>query len=299
VDDLESNKCGRCTIGWVTLDSIDVKKFPSDVAHHHKQIIQNLAKWELGLRPNILVTLHQACKAEGAVRMKLLMKAHEKADTHYYKMWAENKIDAKKKKGPPMPEEVKALLRRRKDPDPVNIEPLMTVSIKAIRKADVHGLRDLYWKVYGANAGPNLTSETMRRSLEYAVRELLEAKKRQPSPEDVDLEPPMTQLPDIDLDPESEKLMTAAVAKVPKPPKVAKPKVAKVPLYEDKAGQAEREAKWAWCVKGSWRADPEHDGGTLLDINCTVCGAERTIHAADLFQVKLCLACRSASKKKV
>ena len=84
----------------------------------------------------------------------------------------------------------------------------------------------------------------------------------------------------------------------PNPPKPKKEAKKKQALYDDKEAQAAKEAKWPWVKPGSWRPDPEHAGGTILDIVCTLCGTDRTIHAADAFQCKYCLSCRKASKSK-
>lgn len=270
---------------WLNLDSIDVNQFDPDVIQHRNTIEKHLAQWDLQIPANVEITLYQAnqLKDNKQARNNLLMKAHVKADTYYYKMWGDDKIEAKRKKGPPMSEEVKEILRRRRErhPEVVNIEPLMKVSLKAIRNADTMGLRQLYWDVYGAEAGANLTADNMRRSLESAVKELIETGKRKSGPDD-DVPPQVTKKVNMSEN---------AQAKTPSKPK-------KVPLYEDKKAQAEREAKYPWCVKGSWRQDPDHPSGTLVDIKCMECGDNRTVHTADLFQVKLCSKCRDSKKTK-
>lgn len=279
VDKTLTNSCPSCDGKWTTLDDIDPEKYDADVREHRKRIVQLLGKWELEIPPNVEFQLDRANRAVGPARMSLLMRAHTKAETFYYKKWADNEIDAKKK---PMPEEIKALLRKRRRPDPINTDPLMKVTISAVRKADIHGLRQLYFEVYGADAGANLSADNMRRSIEGAIRELIDAKKRKPDADDPG------PLPDPQVKAE----------KVKKEPKQKVPSKAKIPLWQDKAATEEREGKYGWIKKGSWRADPEHDGGTILEIICTVCGSERTIHAADAFQVKMCGNCKKTSKSK-
>lgn len=272
---------------WLNLDTIDVTKFDPDIQQHRDTIVKHLGQWDLQVPSNVDITLYQAnATQDKQTRNNLLMKAHVKADTYYYKMWGDDKIEAKHKKGPPMSEEVKEILkaRRERHPEIVNIEPLMKVSLKSVRHADVHGLRQLYWDVYGAEAGANLTADNMRRSLEYAIKELISTGKRAANSDD-DVPPPQsTKKANTNMPDETE-------SKQPSKPK-------KVPLYENQQAQAEREAKYPWCVKGSWRQDPEHESGTLVDIKCQECSSIRTVHTADLFQVRLCVKCRDSKKVK-
>lgn len=68
----------------------------------------------------------------------------------------------------------------------------------------------------------------------------------------------------------------------------------RVPIYEDKTRQEEMIKKYPWAVAGSFRQDPDKPASTVLDILCTKCKVtKRTIHAPDLFQVKMCKPCKS------
>lgn len=71
------------------------------------------------------------------------------------------------------------------------------------------------------------------------------------------------------------------------------PKVAKLPVFRDESKQAELILKYPWAIAGSFKQDPDKAMGTVLDIKCQKCGANRHIHLADLFQVKLCLVCKT------
>jgi len=81
------------------------------------------------------------------------------------------------------------------------------------------------------------------------------------------------------------------------PPKHAgQPKKQKVPVYSDSQSQDAVVKKYSWAIAGTFRADPDKPGGTILDIKCQKSGpgclSTRTIHLADCFQVKLCSVCR-------
>lgn len=77
--------------------------------------------------------------------------------------------------------------------------------------------------------------------------------------------------------------------------KDVKPKVHKsgLPIYQDKVRQNELVLKYPWAVAGSFTHDPHKPGGTCLNIKCIKCGKLRSIHAADLFQCKICLECKN------
>lgn len=265
--------CHICEEGtWKHTNDIDTDAYGYDVKEHRKRILETLMPWDLAMPDNVEITLLKADQATGLDRMTLIMQAHVKAESFYYRSWANGDIAAKKKKGPPMPEDVKELLRKRKNPDPINLEALMKVTIARVKKATPHELGKLYEEVYGAIAGANLTTDRRRASIIEALTELQEAGRMPPEP--------------LEANP----VVEAAPKAKEKAPKV--PKKAKVPLYQDAAGMAEREAKWPWVVAGSWREDTEHPGATIVTIKCTKCDGIRTIHAADAFQVKLCRACK-------
>jgi hypothetical protein len=268
--------CHVCEEGkWKTTDDIDTSAYAGDVAAHRKQIMDRLSPWDLPMPDNVEITLLKANQADGLDRMNLIMQAHVKAESFYYSSWAQGDIAAKKKKGPPMPEDVKEMLRKRnKGILPVKEEELAKITKKQVREATPTQVRNLYWLTYDAEAGANLTHERMRASIIEAIEERETLKKR-----------PV----------EVEEAQTPPAA--PKPQEKAKKK-AKTPIYEDAARMAASEAKWSWVKKGSWRADPEHEGATLLDIVCIKCGGERTIHAADAFQVKLCRTCKPSKGSK-
>lgn len=72
-----------------------------------------------------------------------------------------------------------------------------------------------------------------------------------------------------------------------------------VPIWQDPVKQAELVTKYPWTVPGSFKVDPAKAASTILSIKCTKCGTNtREIHAADLFQVKMCLSCKSPKKVK-
>lgn len=266
----EGDKCPVCgSIDTGVVGGSHTGGFPPDVADHFKKIKEMLNKDDLEVPSNVIATMLLASRADGLRRMELIMKAHVKAETFYYAEWAEGNIESKKKKGPPMPEDVKAMLRNKGKPTPINVEPLMKVTIKAVQNADPIILKNLYYEVYGAEAGSSLTAERMRASMISAIRELIDTKRRPKGPDDEYVPP----------------------TKVP-----SKPKQVRVPIYSDRAAQLDRESKYPWAITGSWRADPEHDGGTLVDIKCQSCGKSRTVHAGDLFQVRFCVGCKKASK---
>jgi hypothetical protein len=271
--------CHICEEGkWKTTDDIDTSLYASDVAVHRKQIMDKLSPWDLPMPDNVEITLLKANSANGIDRMNLIMQAHVKAESFYYSSWAQGDIAAKKKKGPPMPEDVKEMLRRRnKGIVPVKEDELAKITKKQIMDASKTQLRNMYIVLYDAEAGPNLTTEGMRESLLLEIRMREEAKKRPVETE----EAPVAAKPQ---------------EKAEKKPKTA-PK-AKLPMFQDKAAQSEREKKWGWIISGSWREDPEHSGGTLVSIKCQKCGGPREIHAADAFQVKLCRTCKPSKGSK-
>jgi hypothetical protein len=275
-----------CTCGgrWMLTELINVDDLSDDIKVHRVKIAATLAQHGLTVPVNVDIALMKAdsidIELEKSKRLEAVMAAYRKADNAYYSAWSNGKIKDKKEK---MPEDVKAMLKakRNKLPQPEDIGPLMKVTLSAIKNATPTGVRDLYFKVYGAEAGGNITVERMRASIAEAIRELMDSGKM----------PKEEEAPG-----EREASQAALVA--PNPPKPKKESVKKQALYDDKAGQVERESKWAWVKKGSWRQDPEHAGGTILEIICQLCGSERTIHAADTFQVKLCSACKKTSKSK-
>ena len=300
-----TNQCREDGTDWATLDDIDPDKFGADVTWHRNKVKENLARWKLEIQPNVDIAFYIANSLpSGSARNAAIMRATMKAETHYYKKWADNQIAEKKK---PMSEEAKERLRKLNRPDPVNIEPLMKVTIKQILKeTDIHAIRKLYFDVYGADAGASLTAERMKTSMVEAIRELIESKKRQPDADDpgpeAKPEPVTNQCSRCKhpLDPDgvcrrSHANPTKSGGVGPATPKAAK---SKTPIYEDKKAQEEREGKYPWIIKGTWRADPEHEGGTILDIKCEFCGNARTIHAADAFQVKSHVECKKKSKSK-
>jgi hypothetical protein len=73
-------------------------------------------------------------------------------------------------------------------------------------------------------------------------------------------------------------------------------KKSKLSLYEDPEAQKIALKKYSWIKPNSFRQDPDKLNATIVDIICQVCYAIRTVHAADVFQVKKCLVCK---KKKV
>jgi hypothetical protein len=271
--------CHVCEEGkWKTTDDIDVSAYAGDVAAHRKQIMDKLSPWELPMPDNVEITLLKANQSTGIDRMNLIMQAHVKAESFYYSAWAQGDIAAKRKKGPPMPEDVKEMLRRRnKGILPIKEDELAKITKKQIMEASKTQLRNMYWVLYSADAGPNLTTDGMRASLLQEIQTREEAKKR---PVEV-VEAPVASKPK---------------EKAEKAPK-ATPK-AKMPMYEDKNAQVEREKKWTWIIAGSWREDPGHPGGTLVSIKCQKCGGSREIHAADAFQVKLCRTCKPSKGSK-
>lgn len=111
--------------------------------------------------------------------------------------------------------------------------------------------------------------------------------KSMPLPEDIKTITSPKPAP-VAVDEVYEKIKAAAAVLNEEPAKPA----GKLALYEDKALQAEKEAKWPWIIPGSWQKDPEKDNGAIVTIRCQVCNGERVIHAADAFQVKRCVACK-------
>jgi hypothetical protein len=283
----------------MTMDEVVPDNYSADTKFHRKQVEQKLARWKLSIPPNVEIAFFLGDRAEGARRMQYLMGAHTKADTYYYKMWGEGEIEEKKQKGPPMPDSVKELLKRRKLPEPKNLEPLMKTTIKSIQACDdIHAIRAMYFDVYGAEAGANLTKERMKESMIYAIRELIEAKRRPADSEEAQPEPLDTVgTPQTLQQVAANVTLGGGVGPATQPkPAAPKAKASKTPIYEDKAAQAEKEAKYPWVIPGTWRQDPEHAGGTILDIKCQYCQMPRTIHAADAFQVKSHVECKKKSK---
>lgn len=269
--------CHMCEEGkWMRADEINTDLYEDDVKEHRKQILQKLMPWDLPIPDNVEITLMKANQAQGIDRMGLIMQAHIKAESYYYSAWAQGQIKSKKK---PMPEDVKEMLRKRVKPAVISLEPLMKVTIARVKKASPYEISKLYEEVHGASAGPNISTERRRASIIETINEMNEKGQRKPDPE----EP-------IDM-----AEATKTPAEPPKPKnKAPKAKATKTPIYDDKAAQAEKQKKWGWAKKNSWREDPEHKGATILDIICQKCGNERTIHAADLFQVKTCIACKKS-----
>jgi hypothetical protein len=275
-----------CACGgrWMLTELINIDDLSDDIKVHRNKIAAELSRHGLDVPVNVDVALMKAdaidIEMEKTKRHEAIMAAYRKADNAYYSAWSNGKIKDKKQK---MPDDVKAMLKakRNKLPQPKDLEPLMKVSLATVKKATPTGVRDLYFKVYGAEAGGNLTVERMRASIAEAIRELMSVGKMPSEPEGTE---------------EREASQAALVA--PNPPKAKRESAKKRAVYEDSTAQAEKEAKYPWAIKGSWRQDPEHPGSTILDIKCTLCGAARTIHLADLFQVKLCVSCRKSSKSK-
>jgi hypothetical protein len=263
---------------------INVDDLDDDIKVHRAKIAATMAQHGLEVPVNVDIALMKAdsidIETERARRHEAIMAAYRKADNAYYSAWSNGKIKDKKEK---MPDDVKAMFKakREKLPQPKDLEPLMKVTLSKIKKATPTNVRDLYFEVYGAEAGGNLTVERMRASMAEAIRELMAAGKMKDEPEA----------------PEEREASQAALV-APNPPKAKRESAKKLAVYEDSTAQAEKEAKYPWAAPGSWRQDPEHPGSTILDIKCISCGASRTIHLADLFQCKLCVGCRKASKSK-
>lgn len=280
--------CHICEEGkWLHTNDIDTDHYGGDVKEHRKQILQKLMPWDLPMPDNVEITLHKADQATGIDRMALIMQAHVKAETFYYKSWAEGDIAAKKKKGPPMPDDVKELLRKRKHPEPIHPEYLidMKITIPQVKKASPYELKKLFEAVYDASAGANLTTEGIRSSIIGALEEQQGIGRYAPGA----IEAAAAAEDAAEASKAPSEPVKAPVVKE-KAPKV--PKKAKIPLFKDMEGMARRETSWPWVAAGSWREDPEHPGATLVTIKCTKCDGIREIHAADAFQVKLCRACK-------
>lgn len=72
-----------------------------------------LTPHKLEMPAYVLKALFQAAEAEGAEKSELLEKARQKAETHYLAAWARGEIKQKDENAPPMPEEVKELLKQK------------------------------------------------------------------------------------------------------------------------------------------------------------------------------------------
>lgn len=115
-----------------------------------------------------------------------------------------------------------------------------------------------------------------------------------PMPEDV--KEKLKELNKAKREREKEKNQVARMASGEPPKKAGEPKKQKVPVFADSQAQDAVVKKYSWAIAGTFRADPDKPGGTILDIKCQKSGpgclSTRTIHLADCFQVKLCSVCR-------
>jgi ribosomal protein S27E len=74
-------------------------------------------------------------------------------------------------------------------------------------------------------------------------------------------------------------------------------KKGKKPVFDDPDAQKLVLTKYPWAVANTFKQDQNKPGGTNLDIRCQVCGRHRTVHLADVFQVRYCNGCRKTNAK--
>lgn len=124
--------------------------------------------------------------------------------------------------------------------------------------------------------------------LAYRSKGIIKLKSDEPMPDDV-----KAHLRELNNLKREQKKLTSAVKKIIlKTPKI------KLPVYSDHVKQSELVSKYKWAQPGSFKQDPNNSNMTLVDIKCMKCGASRTIHLAELFQVKLCTFCKDKNGKK-
>lgn len=85
---------------------------PPDIEEVKQWLIREyLEEHKLEVPGYVLKTLFQAAEAEGSRRAELCESAKHKAQTHYLSAWARGEIKQKDESAPPMPEDVKELLK--------------------------------------------------------------------------------------------------------------------------------------------------------------------------------------------
>ena len=74
-------------------------------------------------------------------------------------------------------------------------------------------------------------------------------------------------------------------------------KLPKLPTWQDKVAQVGYCNNYPWIIDGTFRQDSDNLNKTIVDIKCQICKSTRTVHLADVFQIKYCLQCRGKNAK--
>jgi hypothetical protein len=257
-----------------------------DVEVHRATINEWLEQYGLTIDPldvfnggNVHECLEKAKLATGLDKIDLICKAYRKAQSYYYGQWANGKIKAKKE---PMPDDVKQMLRERNQPQPDDKTALEQYTIRQLEKMDENQIKAAFNLVFGPQTKQHTTDFKQRLLINNIAKEVKAGK--------------MPDIPDntaLVVSGETESEIKGFASKSGS--KKSKPKLA---LWQDKAAQKEKEAAYPWVKSGSWRKDPNKEGGTIADIVCQTCGGLREVHLADCFQIKYCISCKKLKKIK-